>query len=63
MGTSIFDIMIVTDGKRTCKASDLYTKKVPFIKRPQSEHDLSIEDEDEEPVSLIDKANEPLKIW
>lgn len=39
-----FDSMIITNGRRSCKASELYTKKDPFIHRPQSEHDLSREE-------------------
>ena len=46
MGNSFFDCMIVTNGRHTCRASDLYTKKDPFIKRPQSWHDLSLEEKE-----------------
>lgn len=30
MGNSFFDCMIITDGRNTCKASDLGTKRDPF---------------------------------
>ena len=43
-GNGFFDCMIVASGGRSCRASDLYTKKDPFISRPQSFHDLSVEE-------------------
>ena len=33
-----FDCMIIAQGGSTCRASDLYTKKDPFIDRPMSVH-------------------------
>lgn len=41
MSNSFFDCMIVTDGRKSCMASDLYTRKDPWRKTPQSFHDLS----------------------
>ena len=52
-GNGFFDCMIVASGGRSCRASDLYTKKDPFISRPQSFHDLSVE----EKSVAKDKAN------
>lgn len=47
MTHSFFDCMIVVGGNgKSCRASDLYTKKDPFISRPQSFHDLSIEEKE-----------------
>ena len=46
MANSFFDCMIVSNGRHTCKASDLYTKKDPFISRPQSFSNLSQEEKD-----------------
>ncbi len=55
--TGFFDAMIVTNGRKTCRASDLYTRKDPFIKRPQSFNDLS----DEEKIRSKDAVNSPTK--
>lgn len=46
MSASFFDCMIVSNGHRSCHASDLYTKKDPFISRPQSMHNLSQEEQE-----------------
>lgn len=46
MATSFFDCMIVSNGRRSCRASDLYTKRDPFISRPQSFHNLSQEEKE-----------------
>ena len=46
MSVSFFDAMIVSNGKKTCRASDLYTKKDPFLRRPMSFHDLTQEEQE-----------------
>lgn len=46
MSASFWDCMIVSNGRKSCSASDLYTKKDPFIKRPQSFNDLSVEEKE-----------------
>ena len=55
MANSFFDCMIVSNGRHTCRASDLGTKKDPFVKKPQSFHDLS----DEEKKNAKTQTNDP----
>ena len=55
MANSFFDCMLVVGGGKSCRASDLYTKRDPFISRPQSFHDLS----QEEKENARNQANDP----
>ena len=57
MGNGFFDCMIVTNGRHTCRASDLYTKKDTFSKRPQSWHDLSLEEKERTKDKICNEDN------
>lgn len=54
-----FDSMIIMSSGKQCRASDLYTKRDPFIKRPHSFQDLSPEEKEAQRIASQDeKLNE-----